>query len=161
MEKVDYRRAGINDVERICKFVDFWLSGRGMKKGAPGAVNDYFVSVGQQRKYVKKYTTLIALLGDEIVGWAVMEPAGTLIHLLVKGDIRGKGIGKKMVQILEPKTVRSKSDQSSGDPIGFYEKIGYRRVERVKSMSRLDSDEVNPGRVENIDIFKRMGKIDT
>lgn len=148
-----YRKATIEDVKRICSFTDWWLAGRGRRRGVAGAVNDYFISPSQHRKYVLKYETLLVFDGSSIIGWAVRGHSSVLIHLLVAADRRGEGIGRAMVAWLRPKFVRSKLDQSSGDPAGFYEKIGYTRVETVKSMGRLDIEKIKPLRKANIDIF--------
>ncbi len=149
-----YRLATLKDLDPICRFVDFWLSGRGKAQGYSGAVNDYFISKGQQKKYIKKYTTWICMDGPDLIAWAVLEPSGTMISLLVAGSRRGEGIGKAMMSSIKPQFIRSKSDQSSGNPIGFYEKLGYRRRYRVKSRSRLDIDRVRPARKPNIDILE-------
>lgn len=152
--KIWYRDAVLSDLADICKFTDWWLAGRGKAKGVTGAVNDYFISPGQHRKYIQKYRTLLALDGLKIVAWAVRQPNRTLIHLLVADTYRNCGIGKMMMLILSPKVVRSKSNQSSGNPIGFYEKLGYRLIQRRKSHSRLDIDKVRPARKSIIDVLK-------
>lgn len=148
-----YRDATLEDLKAVSRFTDFWLSGRGKRLGISGAVDDCFISPSQHKKYICKYTTFICLNSHELIGWAVVEPSDTLIHLLVDGDYRGKGIGKSMVQILRPKVVRSKSDQSSGNPIGFYESLGYHKVSVEQSRSRLDIDSIRPSRKKNIDIL--------
>lgn len=124
---IEYRVAGLEDLGKIKEFVDFWLSGRGRRVKAPGAVDDCFVSVGQHKAYLIKYLVVLALDDDRIVGWSVKTLEGVLLHLLVAGDMRGKGIGAMMLRIVEPVCVRSKLDQSSGDPTGFYVKMGYNK----------------------------------
>lgn len=149
-----YRDATIDDLKEVSRFTDFWLSGRGKRVKAPGAVDDCFISPSQHKKYILKYRTLMAIDNFELIGWAVLEPSGTLIHLLVAGNRRNEGIGQAVMSILTPKFVRSKFDQSSGNPIGFYEKLGYRKVGCEKSRSRLDIDRIKPSRRPNIDILK-------
>jgi len=121
-ESITYRRACLKDLQNIQEFVDFWLSGRAVKIGGG---NDYFVSRSQQKGYLKNTIVLLAEMKGEIVGWAVKGRNNVLIHLLVAADYRGKGIGKKMLERLNPDVIRSKSDQMTGDPVGFYEKNGY------------------------------------
>jgi len=154
---LQYRQAVLDDVKALCKFTDWWLSGRGKAEGVPGAVNDCFVSPGQHGKYIVRYKTWICLDDLEIIAWAVVEPSSTMIHLLVSGDYRSNGIGQRLVKILSPRIVRSKLDQSCGDPIGFYNKLGYRKVKRVKSRSRLDIDKICPLRKANIDVMELVG----
>lgn len=151
-----YRKAIESDLKSISQFTDYWLAGRGLAKGAPGAVNDYFIGPSQHRKYVLKYKTLLALEGHNIVAWAVVEPSGTLIHLLVAGDRRGQGIGSMVLRVLDPPKIRSKLDQSSGNPEEFYHKLGYKKVAQVQSQSRYDIDTIRPDRPKNIDIFEKI-----
>ena len=132
---LNYREATEDDSKALRRFTDFWLSGRGKRVKAAGAVDDCFISPSQHKKYICKYRTFLCIDALEIICWAVVEPSGTLIHLLVHGNYRRKGFGRFVVQILSPRYVRSKLDQSSGNPISFYEKLGYRKVRTVKSCS--------------------------
>lgn len=153
--KLEFRDATIEDLKAVSRFTDFWLSGRGKRLKALGAVDDCFISPSQHKKYICKYRTLICLDEVQLVGWAVIEPSSTLIHLLVAGNFRGQGIGRQMMQILSPKFIRSKSDQSSGNPIAFYKWFGYEIVRTEQSRSRLDIDSIKPNRKPNIDILQR------
>lgn len=137
-----YRIATNDDLEGIVEFVDYWLSGGGKKDRIPGAGHDYFVRRGQHADYLRKYTVLLATLGSEIIGWAVKTSKGVLIHLLVAATFRGCGIGKEMLRRMNPDVVRSKSDQSSGDPAGFYRSQGF-----------VSSGCERLGRKKNIDLF--------
>lgn len=150
-----FRNATLDDLKAVSRFTDFWLSGRGKRIGISGAVDDCFISPSQHRKYICKYRTFLCLRDFEVIGWAVVEPSETMIHLLVSGNYRGMGIGKQMMRLLSPKLVRSKLDQSSGNPLGFYQKLGYRKVSTEQSRSRLDIDKIKPNRKSNIDILQR------
>lgn len=154
-----YRQATEYDVRQLSRFTDFWLAGRGFYQKVPGAVNDCFISPGQHRKYVNKYVTWICTDDSNVVGWAVVQHGDIMIHLLVAGDYRGCGIGSALLSHLRPRFVRSKSDQSSGNPIAFYQKMGYRKIDTVQSRSRLDIDLIKPFRKPNIDILEYPGKI--
>ncbi len=149
-----YRQAVLGDVTALSRFTDYWLAGRGLREKAPGAVNDCFISPSQHRKYIAKYTTYLCHDDYRVVGWAVVQHNSIMIHLLVAGDLRGCGIGSKILELLSPRFVRSKSDQSSGNPISFYQQAGYRKVDTVKSRSRLDIDVIKPFRKANIDILE-------
>lgn len=150
-----YRDATIADLADVCEFTDWWLAGRGKRQGVSGALNDYFISPSQHRRYILKYRTYLALEKDRIVAWAVLESNSTLIHLLVAEPFRGRGIGRSVVGFLYPKLVRSKSNQSTGNPIGFYQTLGYTLVARLQSRSRFDIDKVRPGRKSIIDVLER------
>ncbi len=139
---VTYRPALIDDLPNICKFVDFWLSGGAKRLHIPGAGADYFIPRGQQIGYLKYKTTYLAIYNDKIIGWSVKSKNETLIHLLVTPEYRGKGIGGHLLKIQSPSMIRSKSDQSTGDPLKFYQKHGYEIIE------------AGQGKNKNIDILQ-------
>lgn len=124
---VQYRLANESDIPAIIAFVDFWLAGRGLADDVPGSAHDYFVPAGRHLKFVTKYTTLIALVENCIIGWSVKSHLGVLIHLLVAGTFRHQGIGSKLLELQDPETVRSKIDQAAGNPAQFYEDRGFTR----------------------------------
>ncbi len=144
MDQIQYRLANESDIPAIVAFVDFWLAGRGLADGVPGSAHDYFVPAGRHLKFVTKYTTIIALVENCIVGWSVKTHKGVLIHLLVAGPFRHQGIGSKMLELMDPSTIRSKMDQAAGDPAKFYAKRGYTKA-------------ANPpqGKKHNIELFEK------
>lgn len=152
------QKATISDLEAIKDFTDFWLAGRGLRVKAPGAVNDYFISPGQHKKYIEKYTTYLIKMDGHIIAWAVTQNDGSLIHLLVSGYWRNFGIGTKLLKFIKPEKIHSKLDQASGDPAEFYERAGYTKTKTIQSQSRLDIDKIKPDRPRNIDIFERVAK---
>lgn len=141
---VEYRSAKSEDLESLTAFVDFWLTGGGQAAGIPGAGHDFFVPKGRHEAYLKKYSVLLATFEGEIVGWAVKTKKGVLIHLLVAATFRARGIGSELLKRMSPEVVRSKFDQSTGDPAGFYRKHGF-----VKESSE------RVGKKKNIDVFIR------
>lgn len=141
---VRFRWANIEDLDGITEYVDCFLSGRRHKTLGRVSASDYFVEHGRHIHYIKDYKTLLAVVGQMIVGWAVLTSKGVLIHLLVRPDFRGRGIGRRMVEILQPELVRSKTDQSSGNPEHFYRTLGY-----VPSKAEF------VGRKRNIQLFIR------
>lgn len=149
------RTAEIADLKPICNFTDYWLAGRGLAHNAPGAVNDYFISPRQHKKYIEKYTTYIVLIDNKIIAWSVIEPDNTMIHLLVAGDWRGKGIGSTILEVTNPHAVRSKSNQSTGNPTPWYESHGYTKISTEQSRGRLDIDKLRPNRPKIIDVLER------
>lgn len=142
LRSILYRPAVIEDLPNICKFVDFWLAGGALRLHIPGGGKDYFVPKGQQIGYLKYKTTYLAIYDGQIVGWSVKSKNETLIHLLVAPEYRGKGIGSHLLEILNPLLVRSKSDQSTGNPLRFYQKHGY------------EIAEAGQGKNKNIDILR-------
>jgi len=123
-KKIIFRRANLKDFDKIKSFVDYWLSGRGMKN-EENASDDYFVTKQQHHYYLRHGSTWIAIKNKRIIAWGVKRPNNVLYHLLIDGNCRGMGIGKKMLKLLNPDVIRSKTDQSTGDPSSFYEQCGY------------------------------------
>lgn len=144
MSQLEYRRANESDLAAIIPFVDFWIRGDGLADKVPGSAHDFFVPRGRHIKYLKKYNVLLAFFEGGLVGWAVTTHKGVLIHLLVAGTFRHAGIGSRMLELMNPDTIRSKMDQSAGNPADFYLKSGY-----VKSPMDLT------GKNNNIELFHR------
>lgn len=140
-----YRVADEADLPAIIAFVDFWLAGRGLADGVPGSAHDYFVPAGRHLKYVTKYVTHLALLENCIIGWSVKTHKNVLIHLLVAGTFRHRGIGGKLLRLANPETIRSKMDQAAGNPAEFYVHSGYTKSTAVRS-----------GKKHNIETFTRL-----
>lgn len=128
-----YRLAVLDDLDPIVHFVDDLLAGK-----------DFFCPRGQHIGYFKYKTILVCFDNCRLVGWAVRQKNGSLIHLLVDPEYRGQGIGSHLLESLEPLLIRSKSDQSTGDPRAFYEKHGYTQ----------DSGE-RAGKNKNIDLLSK------
>lgn len=127
MQKIIYRKVVKNDFDDVTKFVDKWLSGRAIKEGGG---NDYFVTKNQHKSYFKNCHVWIALDDKKIVAWVVKEKTNILIHLLVAADYRKMGIGQELMRIINPDIIRSKSDQMTGNPNKFYQKMGYKSINK-------------------------------
>lgn len=155
MKNLCIKKATIENLREVRMFTDFWLAGRGLARKAPGAVNDYFISPSQHRKYIENYSTYLLYFNKTIIGWAVIQHHNSLIHFLIDGYHRSKGFGKFFLQYLDPQNIHSKSNQSSGDPALFYEKYGYHKTDTVKSKSRFDIDKIRPNRKPIIDIYEK------
>ena len=134
---IEYRIATMSDLPAIAAFADYWMAKIG---------RDYFVPRGQHLGYLQNYYVMLAICDGAIIGWSVKTNKGVLIHLLIAQPFRGKGIGSELLKRTAPSIVRSKFDQSTGDPGGFYARSGYVKV----SDERL-------GKKGNIDIFSLPG----
>lgn len=126
------RKATKEDLPAIIHFVDYWLSGRGKSMGELLAGDDYFISPRQHAKYLNHYDVALCFFQRTLVGWAVKQKQQTLIHLLVAADFRGRGIGFELLKELDPRIIRCKTDQSTGDPTSFFQKQGYKRLSNIK-----------------------------
>jgi len=80
----------------------------------------------------------VAIRDREIVGVAIgSRRSRVLFTLLVDARFRGLGIGRALVRAVAPFRVRVKRDMTSGDPAGFWERLGYSRGSYTKA-SRIE-----------------------
>jgi len=86
----------------------------------------------------------LAFYQGVLVGWAVTTHKDVLIHLLVAGTFRSAGIGTKLLELMDPETVRSKMDQTAGNPADWYRKRGY-----------AQSPNPPQGKKHNIELFAK------
>lgn len=152
---IHYRLATYEDLSEIQRFTDFWLSGRGLRSKVPGAVNDCFVTTRQHKDYLRLSTVLLAFNDKELIGWSVLHHNGTLIHMLVAGPYRGKGVGTEMLRQLDPPLIRSKTDQSTGNPTPWYERHGYKKIGFSTSIPSYKKPKTRQGAFNNIDVLEK------
>ena len=142
------RRAKITDLAVVIEFVDYWLSGRGKKDGVAGVADDYFITHKQQYDYLCRYIVLLAFDGEKLVGWCVKNSNRVMIALLVAGPYRGIGIGRNLLCRINPEVIRSKVDQSTGNPAEFYNRCGY-----------VSASGQRIGKNKNIELFVKSNTI--
>lgn len=124
------RRAEMADERALADFFDAELAGR-------VGDNDFYVPRMRVSQYVRTHKTLVMYAGTRMVGCAVSNPASnTLIHLLVARDCRGKGYGSALLRAMAPDVIRAKTDQSYGNPVGFYERMGFAVCEQYAAIGR-------------------------
>lgn len=129
---MEIRKATKKDLPAIIQFTDYWLAGRAKSQGVEFAGDDYFISPRQHTKYLNHYNVVIAVCKGTIIGWAVKQHQQTLIHLLVNANFRGKGVGSRLLKELDPRIIRCKTDQSTGNPTSFFKKHGYNKLSNIK-----------------------------
>lgn len=127
-----YRKMNKTDIPKVLAFVDIFLR------------RSWFV----RRKYCYDHMneSYIVLDHEKLVGWIFIggeRVKKTLYNLIIHPAYRKKGIGRVLIEKLKPQIIRSKMDQASGDPTKFYEKIGYKLIEK------------RVGRRKNINILVR------
>jgi len=154
----DIKKAGLTDIALIMEFVDWWLTGKGKSFGIPGATHECFISPSQHMRYVEKYDVRLLYFEDHLVGWSVVDTKGQLIHFLIAGTFRGIGLGSAFLQEIQPQTIRSKSDQQTGNPEEFYKKNGYVYSHSVQPRCRFRFFYEKPQKKKTIDIFEKKNR---
>jgi len=110
---VAIRRAEIRDQYAISKYLDKYLR------------KDWFETKEHLYNFLRKETCHVAFDGDKLIGFSVTQRNGIMVRLLIIPDYRGCGIGAMMLKESNPQIIRSKTDQSTGDPSAFYRKHGF------------------------------------
>ncbi len=97
---------------------------------------DYFLRRGQIEEMIRgrHHSVWVAEIDSVLVGVAITTGGSTLVNALVHPAYRGLRIGRALVEHSGARRVRAKLDMSTGDPRGFYHKLGFedtgRRNER-------------------------------
>ena len=121
-----FRPATQDDLPKILAFADIFLR------------RDWLV----RREYANDHVahSWIVLDQDKLVGWAMItgkKVGRTLYNLIVHPKYRNRHIGSTLITALNPDVIRSKVDQTTGDPTKFYKKLGYHVVERDVRKKRI------------------------
>jgi hypothetical protein len=62
---------------------------------------------------------------SEILGVVVLYADSVLHNLFLAKWCRGLGLGSAIIDAVSPTTIRAKVDMSTGDPTGFYNRLGF------------------------------------
>lgn len=68
------------------------------------------------------------LVEKEFAAICIIYSGSTLTNLYVHPEHKAQGVGKAVLAYFQPSVVRAKGNMSQGDPVGFYEKNGYKAV---------------------------------
>lgn len=88
---------------------------------------DYFMRRGQLEDILtsERHRAFVAELDDVLVGVAILTRGARLVNVLVHPSYRGLGIGRALIESSAAREVRAKLDMSTGDPRGFYDRLGF------------------------------------
>ncbi len=114
-----YREATFEDLSRIMAFADIFLR------------KDVLLYRDYVAAYLKSGIDKVWLTFDreKLIAFAfIWKNTDSLNNLYVHPKYRKRKIGLHLIEYLKPIIVRSKTDQSTGDPTEFYRKIGYQIV---------------------------------
>jgi ribosomal protein S18 acetylase RimI-like enzyme len=110
---ISYRIAEEVDLTALQAFIDKYLR------------KDYFLPKAKLETIISRKCAYIALDNDAVVGFIYVDSGKRLFNLFVHPDYRKNGIGKALMDLTHPKSIRCKINMSSGDPTAFYRKLGY------------------------------------
>ncbi|KKR05944.1 MAG: Acetyltransferase, GNAT family [Parcubacteria group bacterium GW2011_GWC2_39_14] len=117
------------------------------KEGTKDAVKKYAELYNPKKnlkkikeKFSKSSIFLVAENNGTIVGVARGNEI-KLVNLFVKGELHGKGIGKKLMEAYEKKaaSIGSKKNKLNGSmyAVPFYQKIGYKKTTGIRNLHGL------------------------
>jgi len=88
---------------------------------------DYLFKKGHLLSIIRRPTSkLYAILLDGLYCGTIVYYNGSVLHnIMVAEEFRGLGIGEACIRHLEPQLIRAKTNMQAGDPVPFYEKLGY------------------------------------
>jgi GNAT superfamily N-acetyltransferase len=91
---------------------------------------DYFFRRKHFEAILKRpQATVFAILVEgDFAAIAITYNGSTLTNLYVHPEQKRQGVGTAVLAWINPSTVRAKGNMSQGDPVGFYEKNGYKAV---------------------------------
>jgi len=131
-----------------------------------------FVNKLQINTEVNRGTVWVAKIDSRIVGVRVGK--NTLWNIVVARDFRGKGIGKMLMEIHLPDTIRVKNEPIGHlskqqktdftDPTPFYSKMGYIfwGKDKGRNFWQRGGDKAHfhkEGKIAHISIFKRAARL--
>ena len=151
-------RASVEQVKDIVKFIDSTFTKEGYG----------FVTSAQINTEVKRASVWIAVNEQHIVG--VRIGLDRVYNLAVHPQYRRQGIGRRLIEIYPPRTIRVKAipvghlsqKQRNGflTPVGFYNALGYKfdYWDYARNFWQRGKDKEHfhkQGQVKHIQVFKR------
>lgn len=79
--------------------------------------------------YAISWAPSLDVARHQIIGLAILGRHTTLFNLYLDPHWRSQGIGSIVVRTLDPEVIRSKTDEKTGDPTPFYERLGYKVIQ--------------------------------
>lgn len=114
VETVEIVEAQEKDIPEILGFTDIFLR------------RDWMINKQRLMSYVKNYRVLIARSASKIIALGICKKEPCTLYLLyVHPKHRSQKIGFKLLQKLKPEIVRARINQTTGNPVPYYEKLGY------------------------------------
>ena len=160
VELLVIRKATPNNVKAIVKFIDSTFTKEGYG----------FVTSAQINTETKRGAVYIAADNNNIIG--VRVGIKRVYNLAVHPDYRKNGIGRKLIEIEPPETIRVKSQPighlskaqlaSFKNPEGFYDSVGYEydHNDYPRNFWQKGKDKAHfhkQGKVAHIKVYQKKG----
>ena len=160
MKKYQIIYADPTMVKDIVKFIDSTFTKEGYG----------FVTSAQINTEVKRGAVWVAIMNNEIVG--VRAGKNRVYNLAVHPNYRGKGIGRQLIEVHPPDTIRVKtipvghlSEEQRDNfvtPVGFYDAIGYEYDHSDYARNFWQRGKTKAffhkiGKIKHIQIFRKKG----
>lgn len=137
------RKAAMGESKRISDFIDKYFTTEGFG----------FVTDAQTRTEISRSAVWVAIDNNEIVG--VRVGINRVYNLCVHPDYRGAGVGRELIHVHPPDTIRVKSEpvghlskaqiENFKSPEGFYKALGYElsHIDVAKNFYQRGSEKAN------------------
>lgn len=101
---------------------------------------DYFMRRGQLEEILTsdRHEAFVAELDEVLVGVAILTRGARLVNVLVHPSYRALGIGRALIEQSAAREVRVKLDMSTGDPRGFYDRLGFNGTGQHNSKGNVE-----------------------
>lgn len=89
---------------------------------------DYLFKKGHLLSIIRRPTSkLYAILLDGMYCGTIVYYNGSVLHnIMIAEEFRGLGIGEACIRHLEPQLIRAKTNMQAGDPVPYYQTLGYK-----------------------------------
>lgn len=88
---------------------------------------DYLFKKGHLLSIIRRPTSkLYAILLDGMYTGTIVYYNGSVLHnIMIAEEFRGLGLGEACIRHLQPELIRAKTNMVAGDPVPFYQKLGF------------------------------------
>lgn len=119
--------AGVDDLEAVCDLVDSQLRG------------DAYMPRSQVAQILRRPTCAVWLIEfeEQLVGIAITYEKTMLYNIVVAPWARSRGVAKSVLDQLQVRAVRCKTNMKAGDPTPFYEQLGFTTKERDRARPHI------------------------
>jgi len=101
---------------------------------------DYFLRRGQLDEMLRgtRHRVWVAEIDGVLVGLAITTRGTRLVNALVHPAYRGLGVGRALVERTGAVEARVKCDMHTGDPRGFYRRLGFEPGPRTGRRGQIE-----------------------